>query len=339
MSAGSRLPRLALRLSGAWSPLAVVDLARRAESAGFAALWLAENPFERGALPAAAAAAAATSRLEIGVGVVNPYNRHPTLIAMEFGALDELSRGRAVLGIGAGIGAAVERMGHSWQRPRSAVRDAVHIVRAMLAGEEVSYRGSVFRVEGAKLGYRPLRPDLPIYIAAVGDSSLRLCAEMADGLIISNLSPLAYSERAVGILSETARRAGRKPGRVVQYMLCAARPDREEARRIARRALAPMLAQFWRNAEGRPARRAAIAGGSGVGDAEFAACVERIARGEPADTVLDDRFVEAFTIAGTVADCLERAASYRRAGVNELALGLVGPEPECAIDDLGRAWG
>ncbi|HEV2301886.1 MAG TPA: LLM class flavin-dependent oxidoreductase, partial [Stellaceae bacterium] len=209
----------------------------------------------------------------------------------------------------------------------------------MLAGEEVSYRGPVFRVAGARLGYRPPRPDMPIYIAAVGDSSLRLCAQLADGLIISNLSPLGYSERAVGILRETARRAGRKPGRVVQYVPCAVRPRREEAREIARRALGPMLVRFWRNAEGRPARHGAITGGSGIGAAEFAACVDRLAGGEPAAAVLDDRFVEAFAIAGTAEDCLERAASYRRVGVGELALGFVGPEPERAIERLGRAWG
>jgi 5,10-methylenetetrahydromethanopterin reductase len=339
VSDGDRLPRLALRLSGAESPLAIVDLARRAESAGFAALWLAENPFERGALPAAAAVAAATSRLEVGVGVVNPYSRHPSLIAMEFGALDELSRGRALLGIGAGIGAAVERLGYSSDRPTSAVADAVQIVRAMLAGEEVSYRGRVFRVERVRLGYRPPRPDIPIYMAAVGDRSLEFCANLADGLIVSNFSSLGYSERAVGIFRETARRAGRHPGRVVQYVPCAVRPRREEARDIARRALAPMLARFWRNAESRPARRAAIVRGSGISDEEIAAAVERFASGGPAAAALDDRFVEAFAIAGTVEDCLERAASYRRVGVDELALGLLGAEPERAIERLGAAWG
>jgi 5,10-methylenetetrahydromethanopterin reductase len=338
LNSDPRLPLLSLRLSGAVSPLTVVALARRAEEAGFTALWVAENPFERGALPAAAAAAAATSRLEIGVGVVNPHNRHPTLIAMEFAALDELSRGRALLGIGAGIGAAIERMGHFWDRPTSAVEEAIHIVRALLRGEEVSYRGRVFRVEGAKLGFRPPRPEMPICMAAVGDNSLRLCARVADGLIISNLSPLAYTERAVGIVRETARGLGRSLDRVVQYVPCAVRPRRAEARETAKRALGALLVQFWRNAEGRPARRAAIVGGSGIGEEEFAACVERLARGEAAEAVLDDRFVAAFAIAGTAEDCLERAASYRRAGVTELALGFLGPEPERDIETLGHAW-
>ena len=66
-------------------------------------MWFAENAFARGAMSALAASALATSTIRLGVGVFNPFNRHPTLIAMEMAALDELSDGRVVLGIGSGI--------------------------------------------------------------------------------------------------------------------------------------------------------------------------------------------------------------------------------------------
>ena len=103
----------------------------------------------------------------------NPYNRHPTLIAMEIGALDELAQGRARLGIGSGIAAATERMGLSTDRPLAAVRDAITIVRAMLAGEEVNYTGRVFSAHKVKLEYRPLRPDMPLLMAAGASRRLR----------------------------------------------------------------------------------------------------------------------------------------------------------------------
>ena len=79
--------------------------------------WFAENAFARGVLPAAAACAMATSRLRIGAGVFNPFSRHPTMMAMEIGALDELSDGRAMLGIGAGIGSSVQKIGSSSDKP------------------------------------------------------------------------------------------------------------------------------------------------------------------------------------------------------------------------------
>src|SRR5258706_12248048 len=89
----AELPKLSVRLSGAVDPRRCVDIANIAEANGFHSLWFAENAFNRGVLPAASACAAATRRIGIGIGVFNPYNRHPMLMAMEIGALDELAQG------------------------------------------------------------------------------------------------------------------------------------------------------------------------------------------------------------------------------------------------------
>src|SRR6478672_1641045 len=158
----AELPKLSVRLSGAVDPRRCVDLANIAEANGFHSLWFAENAFSRGVLPAASACAAATRRLGIGIGVFNPYNRHPTLIAMEIGALDELAQGRARLGIGSGIASATQRMGLRPDLPLAGLRDAITIVRAMLAGQEVNYAGKVFSATKVKLEYQALRPDLPL---------------------------------------------------------------------------------------------------------------------------------------------------------------------------------
>ena len=86
-------PRIGIRLHGGLAPRRCVELAVAAEVNGFASVWFAENPLERGALPALAACAAATSRIELGVGVWNPFLRHPAQIAMDASALDELAQG------------------------------------------------------------------------------------------------------------------------------------------------------------------------------------------------------------------------------------------------------
>src|SRR5512135_3327492 len=100
-------PRLAMRLHGGLAPARCVELAKAAEANGLSSVWFAENPLERGTLPALAACAAATSRIELGVGVWNPYLRHPAQIAMDISALDELSVGRVALGIGSGLAAPI----------------------------------------------------------------------------------------------------------------------------------------------------------------------------------------------------------------------------------------
>src|SRR5215471_7592034 len=162
------LPQVGVRLHGGMAPARCIELARAADAAGFASVWFAENPFHRGVLPAVSACVVSTERVRIGVGVVNPYNRHPTLIAMEFAALDELAAGRALLGIGSGTGAQIERMGFPY-RPLAAMTDTVHIVRGMLRGETVTYRGRVFSADQVALGFAAPRPNMPIYMAAMGD--------------------------------------------------------------------------------------------------------------------------------------------------------------------------
>src|SRR6266851_2940200 len=109
------LPRFGVRLSQALEPRRSLELAAAAEANGFASLWFAENPFHRGIVPVAGACATMTERISIGLGIVNFYQHHPTLIAAEFAALDELAGGRVRLGIGSGIGQRILRLGYKWR--------------------------------------------------------------------------------------------------------------------------------------------------------------------------------------------------------------------------------
>jgi 5,10-methylenetetrahydromethanopterin reductase len=324
-------PRLSLRLHGGLTPQQCVAQAQAAEATGFHGVWFAENPFARGILPAAAACAVATHRLKIGPGVFNPFNRHPTLIAMEIGALDELAHGRVRLGIGSGIGAAVERMGFAWGLPLTTLREAVIIVRALLRGEEVTHVGAAFRLDKVRLDYRA-RADIPIFMAGRGERSLRACGELADGLMVSNMCTATFAASAVKTLHAAARAAGRATlPEVVQYVACFPRADRTQAQRVAMQAVADMLPAYWRLGQRLPAARRALIDGSGIGAAELATAVARLNTGETAQAALDPRFVAAFTIAGNADNCRRQAAGYADAGVTELALTFAG---EQAAEDM-----
>jgi 5,10-methylenetetrahydromethanopterin reductase len=334
----SALPRIGVRLGQELDPRRCIELAPAVEANGFASLWFAENPFERGILPAVSACAVVTERIEIGIGIVNCYQHHPTLIAAEFAALDELARGRMRLGVGSGVGARIERLGYRY-RPLAALEDTLAILRPLLRGESASHLGRVFSAEAVRLGFRPPRPDMPIYVASMGDRSLALCGRLADGLIVSNMCPPGYSKRAVGIVQGEAAAAGRAPLDIVQYVPCAARPDRDEAKQIAKSAVGGMLTAFWPSGEDWPALRETIVAHSGIGKAEMVAALARLRSGEPAAAVLDDRFVAAFAIAGTAEECLSQSAQYRAAGIDELALSFAGTQPETDMEYLaGGKW-
>ncbi len=339
------LPRIGIRLSGAVVPRACVELAQAAEASGFASVWLAENPFQRGVFTTAGACAAATKRVRIGIGVVNPFTRHPVQIAMEFAALDELAGGRAIVGLGSGIATPIRRMGIDNSRPVTAVREAVGILRFLLPGNAITFRGSIFRLEEARLSLP--RPDVPIdfgprsgasiYLAGVGERMLGACGEIADGLIVSNLTPLRSTKRIIDIVTEAAKKAGRERPAIVQYVPCVARGDGEEARQTVKSAIGEMLTSFWPVDNDWPPSREATVAESGISRRDFTAALARLRQGEPASSVLDDRFVAVFAIAGTAEDCLTQAARYRAAGVNELALTFAGPRPLMDIPYLGRA--
>jgi 5,10-methylenetetrahydromethanopterin reductase len=307
-----------------------------AEAAGFASIWFAENPFARGIMPAAAACALATRRIAIGAGVFNPFSRHPSLIAMETGALDELAHGRVRLGIGSGIGSAIERMGFSYTRPLTAVAEAIAIIRALLRGEEVTYRGKLFSAERIKLDYAP-RADIPVFMAGRGDASLKLAGEIADGLILSNMCTPHFAARAAAAVTEAARAAGRtRAPDVVQYMPCCVAADRNMAVRAAQRAIGEMLPAYWALGDRLPAARAALTEHSGIAATEFAAAAACLRAGENAWTVLDDRYVRAFAIAGTPAECCAQLAAAAASGIAELALTFPDGDDD-AIGELGAA--
>src|SRR5215831_8633022 len=334
----AELPKLSVRLSGAIDPRRCIEIAKIADANRYHSVWFAENAFGRGVLPAASAASAATQSIGIGIGVLNPYNRHPTLIAMEIGALDELAQGRARLGIGSGIAASTERMALSTDRPLAAVRDAITIVRALLKGEEIDYAGGVFSARKVKLDYPPRRPDVPLLMAARGEQALALCGKIADGLIISNMCPAEFTQTAVLAVRDAARQAQRPiPAQVVQYIPCAVRLDRAEAYALAKKAIGEMLPSFWSLAQRLPAAKAAMLRAKALSESDFADAAVRLRAGEGATDVLDDRFVEAFAIAGTAEEALAQARRYGEAGATELVLTFAGRRPEPDMQYLANA--
>jgi 5,10-methylenetetrahydromethanopterin reductase len=301
-------PRLGVRLHGGLAPAQCVEVAQAAEATGLASVWFAENPLERGALPAIAACAVATRRVELGIGVWNPYLRHPAQIAMDIGALDELAHGRVALGIGSGLAMPIQRLGIDNSRPLRALEGCFATVRALLGGETVG---------GIKLSWRA-RADLPLLMAARGERALRLCGRIADGLIVSNMCPPGFARHA-------AIAAGAK--RVVQYVPCSVGPDRARAVAAMEPVLAGLLRTFWSLAQRVPAAHTSLVAHSGIPEADFA-------MDQP-----DARFLEAFTVTGDAEDCRRRLAAYRDAGVTDLVLTFVGAEPARDMAYLLRAAG
>ena len=188
----------------------VVERAVAAERLGFDTVWVADEKFYRDPFVVLAAVAAATERIRVGTCVTEPYARHPALIAMAMGTLAEIAPDRVIVGIGSG-GSGFPPMGVTRRRPAAALRDAVTILRELLAGAEVDHAGDVVSLRGGRLNF-PARP-LPIYIAGRGPRVVEMAGAIADGVIVAPFaSPTVLAPVAEQVRAGVARRAdGERP--------------------------------------------------------------------------------------------------------------------------------
>ncbi len=178
--------RFGLKVRSAESGAALAELARRAESLGYASLLLSDHPTHPQLAPIATAAAlaCATTRVRIGASVLANDFRHPVLLAKEIAALDRLSGGRAELGIGTGwkreeyesLGIPFERAGLRIER----LAEALQILRSCLAGKRFDFEGRHYRVQGLSCEPPPVQARLPILVGGGGRKLLSLAAREAD---------------------------------------------------------------------------------------------------------------------------------------------------------------
>src|ERR1700756_6038059 len=143
------------------------ERARLAEANGYSAVWVADERFYREVYSCLGQIAANTAKVLVGPCVTDPYARHPALTAMAIATLDEISGGRAVLGIGAGVSGFAE-LGIERKKPPRAMRETIEVVRALLRGEQVDYSGEIISFRDGHLSFKPRRADVPVYVASNG---------------------------------------------------------------------------------------------------------------------------------------------------------------------------
>ena len=186
-------------------------LAREAERLGYTDAWSFEVDGIDCFTPLAAVALA--TQMRVGTAIANVYTRGPATLAVSAAGLAELAPGRFCLGIGAGSQPIVETWnGGRFERPATRVREMAQILRRVLAGERVVFRGETLSVDGFRLTRPPAEP-VPIHIAALRPGMLRVAGEVGDGAIINWLAADDVP-RSVHVVREAARKAGRDPDSV-----------------------------------------------------------------------------------------------------------------------------
>ncbi len=301
----------------------VVEGVRAAEGMGAEIAFVAEDVNCRDAFQLCALSSQVTERIKLATGVVNPYTRNPTSLAMATATLDEISGGRAVLGMGTSSPSLISgQMGIARGNPLAVMRETTEIVRALLAGETVTYRGERFVYTDARLEVRPVQAAVPIFYATMGPKILRLAGALADGVLLNVGSSIEYVRWAVAEVRAGSIAAGRDAGDVTiaAWLTAYVTDDYQAGIARARLWLASMLSI--------PRQGELLLGHAGLDlsilddiRAHHSAYPHRGDR-ETAAQYVPAAVAERLTLIGTREQVLERLAAYREAGVQLPVLGL-----------------
>ena len=277
----------------------LIDDASSAEAAGFSSFWFPQVPGYLDALTAMALLGRATSTIELGTAVVPMQTRHPMIMAQQAVTTQEACGGRFTLGMGPSHDWIIDgQLGIPYDRPVRMVRDYLDVLLAAFAGPgAVDVDNDSFRVH-SPMDVADLRP-MPVLLAALGPTMLRIAGERADGTILWMADERAIADHIAPRIVAAANASGRSAPRIVAGVPVALCADGEadDARAMASEVL---------------------------GHAHFSPNYVRLLEHGDAEDVGDTMAT------GSEATVLSRLQRYRDAGVTDLAARVVpvGRDPE-----------
>ena len=310
----------------------VVNFCKLAESKDIDYAWITNHYNNRHCYAVLAAVAQATSTLKMGPGIMNSFTDTPAAIASFFCTLNEISDGRAVLGIGPGDLSTLPKLAIQPTTPVARLEEAVVQIRKLCAGDQISKSGmKFFDYDGAKLTGVNL-PDkkkgVPIYIGAQGPKVLELAGKVGDGALINASNPKDF-QIAIPIIKKASDAVGKKNFDVGAYTAMSIDRDVKKARNAAK-----IVAAFI--AAGSPPELLTRHGLDLNNVAKIKAALAKFDF-KTVGELVGDKEIDAFTIAGTPDTVKQKCADLTKAGVTQIIFGSpLGPDMTNSIRLLGK---
>ena len=229
------MERISYSLGSLLSIDEVLECAKRLEQVKPEVMWIPETwGMENFSIMATASKANSFSK--IGSSIINIYSRSPSLITMGASTVDTISNGRLILGLGTSSVPIVEDFhGQKFEIPVQRMREYVEIIRLGLKNKKINYSGKIFSLKDFTLLTKPLREEIPIYLAAINRKMVQLAWEIGDGVIFY----LRPKEEMKNTISEMQKR--RKIDTTLQIITCIDN-DYEKASKRAKQTLSFYIA-------------------------------------------------------------------------------------------------
>lgn len=313
----------------------VLRTAQIADDLGYHSIWIPEAwAYEQFQL--LTEVAVATKRLKLATGIANVFSRSPGLLAMSAATLDEISEGRAILGLGTSGKLVVENFhGVPYEKPLTRLRETVNILRALWRGDRLSPEiSTLMELRHFKLEMKPLRADIPIYIASLQEKAIREIGHVGDGWV-PTFWPYSHFKDGLKMLAEGAREAGRDPSKIELAPFVAIIPLDDA--NMARQMIKPLVSFYI--------------GGMGT---YYHALFSRYGFKENADQVRDlynagnrkeaaaavsDELIDSIAICGPVDHCRAKMDEWAANGVGTFLMNLPTGVPVEMVEGVLRQLG
>ncbi len=271
----------------------IVGLAQLAEQLGFERCWVYDEGLAtRDVYVTLTAIGLATRHIRLGTGITNPYTRHVSSTVTAIATLDELTGGRAFLGVGAGGSLTLGPLGIERTAPLTAVRDMLVACRGLLSGNPVTMQASTFKLNNARLPYG--RPSLELWLAGRGPKMLQLGGELCDGVFLDFLHRDFVAD-SIDLVRQGATRTDNKPQLCYSTMVVTTQAELD--------AVKPHMT--YRLVDSPPHVRELL----GVTDNDVHTIRSAMSDGlHAAGQYIRDEWVTPFVIAGSVSECAEQLA-------------------------------
>lgn len=302
---------------------ALNKIAVKLEENGFDQVWVANHFNNRNTFCVLSSIAEQTHEIHLGPGVTNPYVTHPAETASAVQTIHEISKQRAIFGIGAGDKFTLKKIGLSWDKPLKRIEEAIEIIKTMLAGKKIEFEGEFFETNRAGLDFGAEYSKIPIHIGGQGPKMLELAGKIADGALINASNPkdiefgvdkIKNSDTETEITAHTSFSIGE---------------DRQKARKKAKEVVSFIIASVPDS----------ILERHKIPITEANQIRKEIENGnyKKASSLVSEKMIDKFSVSGTVDDCIKQIKKLKEAGAENIVLGSpIGPEKTRGIELVGE---